>query len=179
VAAVVLILAFFVNESRAAGTLALNSSGDQALEIRDHQVSVTIQNGFARTEVNQVFFNANGREVEGLYTFPVPKDGSLSEVTIHIGDKELKGEVVEKEKAESIYETETSEGNQAGLTQKDEYRDFEFWVAPIPAQSEVRLHFVYYEPLVLDHGIGRYLYPLEESGTDEVTPQFWSRNSVV
>lgn len=169
----------FVNESRAAGTLALNASGDLPLEIEDHQVSVTIQNGFARTEVSQTFFNANSHAVEGLYTFPVPKKGSLSEVTILAGENEMKGEVVEKERAEQIYEAETSKGNQAGLTQKDEYRDFEFWVSPIPSNSEVKLRFVYYEPLALDHGIGKYVYPLEEGGTEEVVPQFWSRNSSV
>lgn len=177
--AIIFAWVFLVNESRAAGTLSLNASGDQALEIRSHEVSVTIQNGFAKTEVNQVFFNANGRAVEGLYSFPVPKDGSLSEVSILTGEQELKGEVVEKEKAEAIYESETSKGNQAGLTQKDEYRDFEFWVSNIPAQSEVHLRFVYYEPLILDHGVGRYIYPLEEGGTDEVTPQFWSQNTTV
>jgi Ca-activated chloride channel family protein len=169
----------FVNESRAAGTLSLNAAGDLPLEIRDHQVSVTIQNGFARTSVSQVFYNSNPRSVEGLYTFPVPKQGSLSEVTILAGDNEMKGEVVEKDRAEQIYEAETSRGNQAGLTQKDGYRDFEFWVAPIPANSEVKLQFTYYEPLELDHGIGRYLYTLEEGGTEEVIPQFWSRNSSV
>jgi Ca-activated chloride channel homolog len=178
-AAIILVWVFFTNESRAAGTFSLNSSGDQALEILDHQVSVTIQNGFARTEVSQVFFNNNNRAVEGLYSFPVPRNGSLSEVTITTGEIELKGEVVEKEKAETIYQAETAQGNQAGLTQKDEYRDFEFWVAPILPQSEVRLIFVYYEPLLLDHGIGRYLYPLEDGGTDEVTPQFWTGNSEV
>ena len=169
----------FVHESRAAGTLSLNASGDLPLEIEDHQVSVTIQNGFARTEVTQVFFNANPRTVEGLYTFPVPKKGSLSEVNILVGENEMKGEVVEKATAEKIYEAETAKGNQAGLTQKDEYRDFEFWVGEIPSNSEVKLRFVYYEPLVLDHGVGRYIYPLEEGGTEEVIPQFWSRDSSV
>ena len=168
-----------VKTSQAAGTLSLNTSSDQALEIRDHQVSVSIQNGFARTEVSQVFFNPNPHSVEGLYTFPVPKSGSLSEVSILAGEMELKGEVLENQKAEQIYEEETAKGNQAGLTQKDRYRDFEFWVAPIPAQSDVRMRFVYYEPLALDHGIGRYVYPLEEGGTDEVVPQFWSRNEIV
>ena len=177
--AVVSVFVFLTSKSDAAGTLSLKSSSDLPLEIRDHHVSVTIQNGFARTEVNQIFFNANGRPVEGLYSFPVPKNGSLSEVTIEIGEKELKGEVVEKNRAEAIYDEETSNGNQAGLTQKDSYRDFEFWVAPIPAQSEVQLRFIYYEPLILDHGIGRYLYPLEEGETDEVTPQFWARNPTV
>ncbi|MCZ6674588.1 MAG: VIT and VWA domain-containing protein [Verrucomicrobia bacterium] len=177
--ALAVVWVLFANDSRAAGTLSLKSSSDTPLEIRDHHVDVTINNGFARTEVTQTFYNSNQNAVEGLYTFPVPEHGSLSEVSIYSGETELQGEVVEKVQAESIYESETAQGNQAGLTQKEGYQDFEFWIAPIHPLSDVRLRFVYYEPLVLDHGVGRYLYPLEEGGTDEVTPQFWSRNAIV
>ncbi len=167
------------HQAHAAGTLNPAGDSDLPLEIRDHRVSVIINNGFARTEVEQVFYNPNTHATEGLYTFPVPKEGSLADVVIVSGDVILEGEVVENEKAEQIYKEETSNGNQAGLTQKDSYRDFEFWVAPIHANSEVTLRFTYYQPLEIDLGIGRYVYPLEEGKTDEAAEQFWSRNDKV
>lgn len=167
------------HQAHGAGTLKPAGASDLALEIRDHRVSVIINNGFARTEVEQVFYNPNAHTTEGFYTFPVPKEASLADVVIISGDVILEGEVVEKKKAEQIYEEETSNGNQAGLTQKDEYRDFEFWVAPIYANSEVTLRFTYYQPLEIDLGIGRYVYPLEEGNTDEAAEQFWSRNDKV
>jgi len=41
------------------------------------------------------------------------------------------------------------------------------------------MRFVYYQPLEIDTGIGRYLYPLEEGGTDEVAKSFWMPNEKV
>jgi len=37
----------------------------------------------------------------------------------------------------------------------------------------------YYQPLAIDTGVGRYLYPLEEGGTDEQGADFWLANTKV
>lgn len=167
-----------------AGTLAPAGSGATPVQIRDHQVKVTINNGFARTEVYQVFFNPGDMDVEGIYSFPLPKSASLSEITIWSGEKVLEGEVIEAEKAKQTYEAERDSGNDAGLGEcscvkdKDdvEYRTFKFSVSPVRAQSETKIRFVYYQPLEIDTGVGRYVYPLEDGGTDERAKSFWLRN---
>ncbi len=38
---------------------------------------------------------------------------------------------------------------------------------------------MYYQPLEIDTSIGRYLYPLEEGGTDEVAARFWTQTEQV
>jgi len=148
-------------------------------QIVDHQVNVTINDGFARTEVRQTFRNPNDHDLEALYTLPLPERASLSELTIWAGETTLQGEVVENQQAEAIYEEETAKGNEAGLAQKDGYRKFDFWVYPVPAQGETAMRAVYYQPLELDAGVGSYRYPLEEGGTDEAAEQFWLRNDKV
>ena len=45
--------------SQAAGVLTPIGSGHQPIRIRDHHVNVVIYNGFAMTEVQQTFYNAN------------------------------------------------------------------------------------------------------------------------
>ncbi|MBL4576514.1 MAG: VWA domain-containing protein, partial [Opitutaceae bacterium] len=162
-----------------AGLLKPADSSLRSLEIRDHQAKVTINNGFARTEIIQTFYNPNQQALEALYTFPLPEHASLSEMTIWIGERELQGEVVKKAKAEQMYEEESSNGNDAGLAQKDTYQRYEFWVNPVPALGEARIRVVYYQPLEIDTGIGTYVYPLEEGGTDDAAEQFWNRNEVV
>ena len=74
--------AFFmgVKHANAAGTLKPVVSTDQALQVQSHEISVVINNGFARTEVAQTFYNPNGHAIEGLYSFPVPKNASLADV---------------------------------------------------------------------------------------------------
>ncbi len=163
----------------AAGTLTPMGSPDAPIRIRDHHAQVVINNGFARTEVTQTFFNPNPVDLEGIYAFPVPRSASLSEVTIQVGERELHGEVVPREKAEKIYEEERSRGNDAGLASKNGYQTYEFRVTPIRAGAETRMRFVYYQPLEIDTGVGRYHYPLEDGGTDEIARSFWIPNTEV
>ncbi|MFA6959784.1 MAG: VIT and VWA domain-containing protein [Opitutaceae bacterium] len=164
----------------AGGTLTPVGSPHAPIQIRSHQVNVTINNGFAQTEVLQTFFNPNPTDIEAIYTFPVPKSASLSEVTITSGEKTLNGVVLPKKEAETIYEEEKSKGNDAGLTTKNGYQNYEFKITPVRANAETQLRFVYYQPLEIDTGVGRYVYPLEEGGTDEVAKSFWQpANSTV
>lgn len=164
----------------AAGTLTPVGSANAPIQIRSHQVNVTINNGFAQTEVIQTFFNPNPTDLEALYAFPVPKSASLSEVTITSGEKTLHGEVLPKQEAETIYQEEKAKGNDAGLTTKNGYQNYEFRITPVRANTETHLRFAYYQPLEIDTGVGRYVYPLEEGGTDEVAKSFWQpANSTV
>lgn len=171
----------------AAGTLTAVGSADAAIQIKEHTVDVAIDNGFARTEVTQVFFNPNGKDLEAVYGFPVPKSASLSEITIWNGENVLNGEVIEAKEAKRVYEEEKSAGNDAGLGEcactkpKDEieYMSYKFSVSKVRANSETKIRFVYYQPLKIDTGIGRYVYPLAEGGTDEAAKSFWTRNPKV
>jgi Ca-activated chloride channel family protein len=165
--------------TEAAGTLTPRGSPAQPIQIRDHRVDVVITNGFARTEVLQTFHNPNDTALEATYAFPVPKHASLSEVTMWFGEREIHGEVLEKEKARQVYQEEREAGKDAGLASKNGYQTFDFAVSRIPAGGDARMRFVYYQPLQIDTGVGRYLYPLEEGGTDEAAKQFWLRHDRV
>jgi len=172
-------LAMAASLSQAAGILTPTGSQHKPIQIRDHHVNVVINNGFAITEVHQTFFNPNSENLEALYSFPLPKSASLSEVTIYAGEREIHGEVLEKQKARQIYQDEKSRGNDSGLAEKNEFYTFEFKVFPVPAQDETKIRFLYYQPLIIDSGIGRYLYPLEAGGTDEAGMSFWTTNTKV
>src|SRR6185295_6072307 len=163
----------------AAGTLTPKGSPHTPIQIKDHQVEVVINNGFAKTEVTQTFFNPNTEDLEAIYSFPLPKSASLSEVTIWAGEQELNGEVVERDEAKRIYEEERDQGNDAGMAGKEDFKSFDFAVSRVPAGGETRIRFVYYQPLAIDTGVGRYVYPLAEGGTDEVAESFWTRNAKV
>lgn len=165
--------------AHAAGTLTAQGSPDQPVRILDHRVQVVINNGFSQTEVIQTFYNPNPHDVEALYSFPLPKSASLSEVSVKSGETEIHGEVIEAQQAEDVYTAEKDRGRKAAIATKDGYQDFEFRVAPVPAEADVEIRFVYYQPIEIDTGIGRYLYPLEEGGTDVAAESFWLRNEKV
>lgn len=161
----------------AGGTLTVERAPTGAIEIRDHDVRVSIVDGFARTEVSQTFFNTTDVDLEGHYAFPVPRSASLSAMTILAGETRLDGEVVRRADAERIYEEERRAGNDAGLAGRQSWQRFEFRVARVPAHQETRFEFTYYQPLELDTGVGRYVYPLEDGGTDEMSSIFQARES--
>lgn len=163
----------------AAGTLQPVEENHAPIEIRDHHVSVTINNGFVRTRVTQTFYNPNDVDLEGIYAFPVPESASLSEMRMISGETTLEGEVIPRDEAERIYGEEKSKGNETGLASKESYQRFTFKLYPIRAGSECRMEIVYYQPVDIDTGIGRYVYPLEEGGTDQEQESFWLNNDVV
>lgn len=172
-------LALSAPSAQAAGTLTPIGSEGAPIQILDHQVAVVIQNGFARTEVTQVFFNPNPQPLEGIYAFPIPASASLSELTIQTGERTIEGEVLSREEAERLYGEAKRSGEDAGLATKNGIQSFEFRVFPVPPQAQTRVRFLYYQPIEIDTGVGRYLYPLEEGGTDELAKSFWLRNEVV
>lgn len=163
----------------AGGTLTPKGTPEKAIWIQDHAVRVVLQNGFARTEVSQSFYNPNDHDLEALYAFPVPRSASLSEMTIFAGEEQLDGEVVARAEARRAYEKQRDEGEDAGLAEKSPFETFQFRIARVPGQAETRFRFVYYQKLELDSGVGRYLYPQEEGGTDELALGFWDTDHEV
>ena len=161
-----------------AGTLSPVGSGLQPAEIVSHDVTVTINNGFAQTEVTQQFRNVNDITMDATYSFPVPKSASLSECHVQLGESVLEGEVVEREKAQKIYQTEKAAGNNVAKADKNGYQDFRFDIANLKPQETATITFTYYQPLPIDTGVCRYVYPLQEGNTaDDAELSFWTRNS--
>ncbi len=164
---------------QAAGLLTPADGSLPPLSIRSHDVVVTVEDGFAVTEVTQVFHNPHDRDLEAIYSFPVPEHGSVAEFTVWIDGNPVVGEVLRKEKARQVYEEEKAFGREAGLAEKDDYRTFDISVHPVWAGQETRVRFVYLQPATVDHGVGRYVYPLEEGGVDEQKLAFWTSGEAV
>ena len=165
--------------SNAAGLLKPVNSGLADLEIREHHVEVLIEDGYVTTSVEQTFYNPGANDLEAIYSFPVPESAAVGEFTYWIDGKPVIGEVVEKQKARTIYEEEKAAGRNAAIVEKDAYKTFDISVHPVRAQSNVKIRLVYVQAAHTDTGVGRYLYPLEEGGVDDAKLSFWSRNEAV
>lgn len=157
----------------AAGLLKAKGNTDNALSIKSHVVNVVINNGFARTEVDQIFANRAATDLEAIYTFPLPKQASLSELSLWMNGKEVLGEVVEKKKAREIYEQQKAQGHDTALAEKNDFKTFDIFVGKVPANADTRVRLVYYQPLEIDLGVGRYVYPLAEGNVDDSRIPFW------
>ena len=152
--------AFPVRHARAAGLLVSEGGFGGVLEIKQQDVRVTINNSIAVTQIDQVFVNTENRQVEALYTFPVPREASVSNFSMWIGGKEMIGEVVEKQRAKEIYESYKRQRRDPGLLEQIDFKRFEMRIFPIPAGAEQRVRIEYYQELNMDHDWATYVYPL-------------------
>jgi len=162
----------------ASGLLTAKGSNTD-LQIQDHNVSVSIEDGYAITSVENTFYNPSSNNLEGVYEFPVPKNGTVVEFTVWINDVPVIGEVVEKKRAKQLYEQEKAAGRDAGLTEKVSFHRFESRVSPVLPQQTTRTRLVYMQAADIEGGVGRYVYPLEEGGTDQEKLDFWQTDSKV
>lgn len=144
----------------AAGLLVADGGFGGELEIIEHTVHVTVNNGIAVTEVEQVFCNTEDRVVEALYTFPVPAKASVANFSMWINGLEMVGEVIEKERARQIYESYKEQRKDPGLLEQTDYRTFEMRIFPIAPASEQRVQIAYYQELDHDDDWATYVYPL-------------------
>lgn len=144
----------------AAGLLIADGGFGGVLEIREQDVRVTINNGIAVTQVEQVFRNTEDRQVEALYTFPVPKGASVADFSMWINGREMVGEVVEKQRARQIYESYKETRKDPGLLEQTDFKTFEMRVFPVAPQADQRVRITYYQELDFDHDWATYVYPL-------------------
>ena len=118
--------------ANAAGLL-VPQGQSSSLNIRDHKVNVVVEDGYVVTEIDQVFINAGGSDVEAVYSFPVPSHAAVAEFTYWIDGQPVTGEVLKKQEARDLYEQEKSQGRETALAEKDEYRTFDISVYPVRA----------------------------------------------
>lgn len=145
------------------GVLIADGGFGGALDIVSHTVHVTVNNGIAVTDVEQVFLNREDRPVEALYLFPVPNGASVANFSMWIGGKEMVGEVLEKQRARQIYESYKQTRRDPGLLEQTDFKTFEMRIFPIAARAEQRIALTYYQELDFDHDRATYVYPLATS----------------
>ena len=165
-------------QATAAGLLVPNGGGP-SLTLAEQHVSVTLENGYSITEIDQIFKNPHPQDRDARYSFPVPKDAAVGEFTYWIDGKPVHAEVLKKQEARDLHTREKNQGRETALVEQDDYRTFDVDVSPVLAGQDVRIRLVYLQKQSVDHSIGRYVYPLEEGGVDEQRDAFWTRNDQV
>jgi Ca-activated chloride channel homolog len=156
-------LAVASRETQGAGLLVADGGFGGTLELKEQQVDVSVNNGIAVTHVTQIFQNKEQRQVEALYTFPVPKGASVANFSMWINGKEMVGEVLEKKRAREIYESYKQTRRDPGLLEQVDYKTFEMRIFPIQPLAEQRVQITYYQELDIDHDWATYVYPLATS----------------
>lgn len=154
------------------GTLLLKSSQDtdpiDALRVAT-SIRAKVIGNIARVYVTQTFTNPSSDWVEGLYVFPLPAGSAVDELIMHVGDREVRGEIKEKQAAREIYERAKVAGQQASLTDQERPNMFSTQVANIAPQSSISIEIGYLE--TIPYRDSRYILHLPLAITPRYNPQ--------
>jgi Ca-activated chloride channel family protein len=130
------------------------------LAVKYHHVTVKINDPIAVTEIDQVFRNPNAMQLEGEYIFPLPEGSVVTRFSMYMNGKEVEGEILDADKARSVYESIVRRQKDPALLEYMGRRMFKARVFPIPARGETRIGLKYSEMIHSDGGLRTYRYPL-------------------
>ena len=86
----------------------------QAFPLKHTDVSIQVSGPLARAQVTQQFENPYSDKIEAVYTFPLPQNAAVDDMTLTVGDRVVKGTIKKREEARAIYEAAKRRGNVAG-----------------------------------------------------------------
>ena len=81
---------------------------------------VVLHDLLANVTINQVYKNSEEKNIEAIYSFPLPRDAVLMELSVIWNDRKLQGKVVGKKAAEARYEEAIVDGDRAVMLEKVE-----------------------------------------------------------
>lgn len=138
----------------------------QRLRLTDQAVTVNIAGRIAHTEVEQAFFNDRPAVLEGIYRFPLPGDGSVSGLSLLVGNRWMEGEIVEKTRGRQIFAAivDATIPRDPALLEWERGNQFKLRVFPIPGNGDRRVRLAYTQVLPVAGQTLRYRFPLGGSG---------------
>jgi Ca-activated chloride channel homolog len=171
IAVSLIVVLFATGTARAQSGVLIPSSTEKpdpaVLSLDEMSVNVVIDNQYARVRVIQIFGNRTERIQEGRYVFLIPTTASISDFAVWDGDVRIPGVILEKRRAEEIYQDIALQQIDPGLL-KQEREDsdtsaFTVQIAPIPAYGTKRLELEYTELLSVDNLESYYSFPFKPS----------------
>jgi Ca-activated chloride channel family protein len=145
---------------------AIFSLNEMALEIR-------IDNGIARIRVRQIFANHSGTVQEGVYQFALPGKATVSDFAVWDDVTRIPGVILERRRANEIYEQAKAQTIDPGLLQMGERtadeaggpfklsQQFNARIVPIPRFGTKRIEMEYQHPVAVERYRSELVVPLK------------------
>lgn len=132
------------------------------LDIRGFSIDVVVEDGFARTTVDQTYFNPRIRQIEGTYAFPLPHGAALSRLAMYVDGTRMEGAVVERSRGRDIYEGIVERRRDPALLEWMGDDAFQMRVFPLPGRTEKRIFMSYTTTLEHLYDEERLVVPIPE-----------------
>lgn len=110
-------------------------------------VDITVEGPIARTTVTQRFINSGNNLAEGIYAFPLPEDAAVDSLSMRIGKRVVKGQIMSRDDARRIYQAARDAGRNVNQLTPHRPNVFTTAVDNVGPGQEIAVSIEYQETL--------------------------------
>jgi len=142
--------------------IVLDAAGKPKLTcpLRHTDVKAEISGFISRVVVTQHFENPFPEKIEAVYTFPLPQNAAVDDMTMIVGDRTVRGKILAREEAQAVYDAAKSSGQVASLLDQERPNIFTQSVANILPGEQVKITISYVETLSYVNGAYEFVFPM-------------------
>lgn len=145
-----------------AGSLQAFANGQPAGQcpLKHTSVKAEVSGFISRVTVTQDFENPFNDKIEAFYSFPLPQLAAVDDMTMLIGDRTIKGQIMRREEAKNAYAAAKQLGKVAALLDQERPNIFTQSVANILPGQQIRIVISYVETLKYEAGAYEWSFPM-------------------
>lgn len=128
--------------------------------LKQTNVKAQISGFLSRVVVTQEFENPYKEKIEAVYTFPLPQNAAVDDMTMIVGDRTVRGRILRREEAQAVYEAAKTGGKVASLLDQERPNIFTQSVANILPGEQVKITISYVETLKYEDGSYEFVFPM-------------------
>lgn len=127
--------------------ISLTASDGSGLVLASLTARAVIEEPLAFTELHLTFHNPEARQREGRFAITLPKAAAISRFAMRVGNEWQEGEVVERKRAQAVYEDYLHRKEDPALLERDAGNQFTARVFPIAPNENKEIIVSYSEEL--------------------------------
>ncbi|MBK8595218.1 MAG: hypothetical protein IPN83_06425 [Holophagales bacterium] len=147
--------------------LRLSDPDGQEMRLEGLSARAAVHGMLSLTELELTFRNPHPRRMEGRFTCDLPPGAAISRFAKEVNGRLMEGEVVERLRANRVYDEILHQMRDPALLEQDQGNRFSARVFPIEANATVRLVLSWSRLLPLEEGRRTYTLPLRGLPTME------------
>jgi Ca-activated chloride channel family protein len=128
--------------------------------LKHTDVRAEISGFLSRVVVTQEFENPFKEKIEAVYTFPLPQNAAVDDMTMIVGERTVRGKILRREEAEAVYEAAKTNGQTASLLNQERPNIFTQSVANILPGEQIKITISYVETLKYENGAYEFVFPM-------------------
>jgi len=128
--------------------------------LKHTDVKAEISGFISRVVVTQHFENPFKEKIEAVYTFPLPQNAAVDDMTMIVGERTIRGKSLPREEAQAVYDAAKSSGKVASLLDQERPNIFTQSVANILPGEQIKITISYVETLQYVDGAYEFVFPM-------------------